>query len=203
MEGYPKAGLFELFKDGFNTPFEILVACIISIRTTDEVMLPVARQLFARARTPAEAAALTPAEIAALITRSNYYENKAAQIHEIARRSIEEFGGDLPCDFDALMSLRGVGPKCANLTLGIACGQPRIGVDVHVHRVANRWGYVRTRTPEESLAALETKVPLPYWIDLNRLVMPFGKFICTGNLPRCSTCPVLDMCPRIGVTAHR
>jgi len=87
--------------------------------------------------------------------------------------------------------------------LGIACGQPRIGVDIHVHRVTNRWGYVNTSTPEKTTAALEGILPHSYWIEINRLLVPFGKHICTGRLPRCSTCPVLDMCRQIGVTTHR
>jgi endonuclease-3 len=96
-----------------------------------------------------------------------------------------------------------VGIKCANLVLGIACGQPRIAVDIHVHRVTNRWGYVATATPEQTTVALEAVLPRDYWIEINRLLVPFGKHVCTGNLPRCSTCPVLDMCRTIGVTKHR
>ena len=95
------------------------------------------------------------------------------------------------------------GPKCANLELGIACGQPRVSVDIHVHRVTNRWGYVRTRTPEQTTAALEAKLPQGYWVEINRLLVPFGKHICTGQRPRCSTCPVLDMCQQVGVLAPR
>ena len=101
------------------------------------------------------------------------------------------------------MSFHGVGPKCANLVLAIACGRPAIGVDVHVHRVTNRWGVIRTRTPEQSVAALEGVLPKRYWIDINRLLVPFGKHVCTGSRPNCSTCPVLDMCRQVGVTAHR
>jgi endonuclease-3 len=200
---FPKAGLFELFDDGFGSPFEILVACLISIRTLDEVMLPTARQLFARARTPDAIANLTPETIDGLIHACTFHDAKARQIHAIARRCVEEFGGALPCDPETLLSFTGVGPKCANLVLGITCGQPRIAVDVHVHRIANRWGYVQTRAPEETMAALEAKVPRSDWITVNRLLVPFGKHICQGKLPRCSVCPVLNMCQQIGVTEHR
>jgi endonuclease-3 len=200
---FPKAGLFELFDDGFGSPFEILVACLISIRTLDEVMLPTARQLFARARTPDAIAKLTPETIDGQIRACTFHEAKARQIHAIARRCVEAFGGALPCDPETLLSFTGVGPKCANLVLGIACGQPRIAVDVHVHRIANRWGYVQTRTPEETMAALEAKVPRSDWITVNRLLVPFGKHICTGKLPGCSTCPVLAICQQVGVTRHR
>ncbi|MDQ3812482.1 MAG: endonuclease III [Armatimonadota bacterium] len=200
---FPKAGLFELAEDGFDSPFEQLVACIISIRTYDEVMLPTARRLFAVAHTPAEILRLTPQEIDELISACTFHEPKAQTIHDIARRAVEEYGGNLPCDEEVLLSLRGVGPKCANLVLSIACDQPRIAVDIHVHRITNRWGYISAPTPEKSLAALIAKLPRDHWAEINRLLVPFGKHICTGTLPKCSTCPVLDMCQQVGVTKHR
>ena len=99
--------------------------------------------------------------------------------------------------------MKGVGPKCANLALGVATGQAAISVDIHVHRVVNRWGFVQANQPEKTLKQLEAKVPVEQWIEINRLLMPFGKHICTGNLPKCSTCPVLEFCEQIGVTSHR
>jgi endonuclease-3 len=195
--------MFELAEDGFNSPFEQLVACIISIRTYDEVMLPTARTFFERARTPEEVSRMTIGEIDELIRPSTFHERKARQIHQIARRIMEEYDGSLPCDSEVLLSFEGVGPKCANLVLGIACGQPFIGVDIHVHRVTNRWGYIATTTPEKSMEALAAKLPRHYWIEINRLLVPFGKHICKGKLPLCSTCPVLDMCQQVGVDAHR
>jgi endonuclease-3 len=200
---FPKAALFELAEEGFTSPFEQLVACMISIRTRDEETLPTARRLFAAARTPDEMAHMTPDEIDALIRTSTFHEAKAAQIHAIAVRAVAEYGGSLPCDTEVLTSLPGVGPKCANLVLGIACGQARIAVDIHVHRVTNRWGYVDAPTPERTMEALEAKLPRQYWVEINRLLVPFGKHICTGTLPRCSSCPVLEMCRQVGVTAHR
>ncbi len=200
---YPQAAMFELAEAGFASPFEQLVACIISIRTLDEVTLPAARRLFARARTPLAISRLTVDEIGALIRACTFHERKAPQIRAIAQRVVDEYKGALPCDREVLLSFAGVGPKCANLALGIACGEPYISVDVHVHRVTNRWGYVSATTPERTLAALEAKLPRPYWVEINRLLVPFGKHICTGNLPHCSTCPVLDMCQRVGVEAHR
>ena len=199
----PKAAMFELAEAGFASPFEQIVACIISIRTYDEVMLPTARKLFARARTPEAVSQLTPAEIDELIRPSTFHERKAQQIHQIARRVVNEYGGRLPCDVEVLLSLPGVGPKCANLVLGIACGEARIGVDIHVHRVTNRWGYVAAPTPERTMLALEARLPRQYWVEINRLLVPFGKHLCTGQMPRCSTCPVLEMCQQVGVKAHR
>ena len=203
VKPWPKAALFELAENGFTTTFEQLVACIISIRTYDEVTLPVSRRLFERARTPAEISQLTYEELDALISPSTFHERKASQILAIARSVLEDYGGDIPCDPEILMSFSGVGPKCAHLVLGIACGEPFISVDVHVHRVTNRWGYVKASTPEKTMGALGEKLPRRYWIEINRLLVPFGKHICTGNLPHCSTCPVLDMCQQVGVKAHR
>lgn len=200
---YKKAAMFELAEDGFNSTFEQLVACMISIRTYDEVTIPLAQRLFERARTPEEMSRLSTAEIDTLIHQSTFHERKAVQIRELARRVVEEFKGDLPCDPEILQSFSGVGPKCAHLVLGIACGEPFISVDTHVHRVTNRWGYVAASTPEKTMLALEAKLPKRYWIEINRLLVPFGKHICTGNLPHCSTCPVLDMCQQVGVKTHR
>jgi endonuclease-3 len=200
---WPKAALFQLAEEGFTSVFEQLVACIISIRTYDEVTLPVSRKLFDRARTPAEIGKLSHEELDALIGASTFHERKASQILAIARRVMDEFHGNLPCDREVLLSFAGVGPKCANLVLGVACGEPVISVDIHVHRVTGRWGYVHASTPEKTLLALEAKLPRRYWIEINRLLVPFGKHICTGSLPRCSTCPVLEMCQQVGVKAHR
>jgi endonuclease III len=195
--------MFELADEGFVSPFEQLVACVISIRTYDEVSLPTARRLFERARTPAEMVRLSPAEIDELIRTCSFHEPKARQIWAIARRVVDEHGGALPCDAEVMLSFAGVGPKCANLALAIACGEPRISVDIHVHRVTNRWGYVRARTPELTEAALGAVLPEAYRVEINRLLVPFGKHICTGTLPRCSECPVLDMCQQVGVAKHR
>lgn len=188
---------------GYGTLFQQLVACILSIRTYDEVSLPVARRLFARAATPAAVRALGEDELAALIAESSFAPAKARQILAIAERTDAEFGGALPADDAVLQSFTGVGPKCAHLALGVATGAAYISVDVHVHRVTNRWGYVRAGTPEKTLAALERVLPRRWWVEINRLLVPFGKHVCTGVRPRCSTCPVVDMCARVGVTSHR
>jgi endonuclease-3 len=195
--------MFQLAEEGFATLFQQLVACMISIRTRDEAMLVMARQLFEHARTPAEMLRLTQGEIDDLIRQSSFHEAKSRQIYAIARAGVEQYRGGLPCDFDTLTRFPGVGPKCASLVLAIACGQTCIGVDVHVHRVVNRWGYVHTRTPEETMAALARQLPRQYWVELNALLVPFGKHICTGVQPHCSTCPVFKMCEQIGVGSHR
>jgi endonuclease-3 len=208
VAGAPPAAMFALRDGGdghpgYGTVFQQLVACVLSIRTYDEVSLPVARRLFARAATPAAVAALGEAELAAIIRESTFAEAKARQIRAIAERAAGEFGGALPADAAVLQSFSGVGPKCAHLALGVAAGAEYISVDVHVHRVTNRWGYVAAPAPEKTLAALERVLPRRWWVDINRLLVPFGKHVCTGVRPRCSTCPLLDMCARVGVTSHR
>jgi endonuclease-3 len=203
VKPYPKAAMFDLADRGYTTAFQQLVACIISIRTLDEVMLPVATRLFEQAPTPAEVARLSVDEIDALIHECAFHYGKAGQIREIAERLVAGHGGELACDEALMLSFRGVGPKCTNLVMGVACGEPRIGVDIHVHRVTNRWGYVAAPTPEATMAQLRQTLPKRYWIEINRLLVPFGKHVCTGRLPRCSTCPVLAWCRQVGVDKHR
>lgn len=200
---YPMAALFELADEGFRSLFEQLLACIISIRTRDETTLLAARRLFALARTPAQLLALGPEPIDAAISPATFHEAKARQMHAIAAVVEASHSGELPCDRETLLSFQGVGPKCANLSLGIACGLPLISVDIHVHRVVNRWGYVQGKTPEQTLVALEGRLPPIYWIEINRLLVPFGKHVCTGQAPHCSSCPVFDMCQQRGVTTYR
>jgi endonuclease-3 len=203
VRDYPDAAMFALRELGYGTLFQQLVACIISIRTTDEVSLPTALALLEQAPTPADIAALEVSEIDAAIRSATFHAPKAAQIHAIARRAVEEYGGELPADAEVLQSFAGVGPKCANLALGVARNVRRVSVDVHVWRVVNRWGYVAARTPEATMLALEEVLPQKYWIEINRRLVPFGKHVCTGVRPKCSVCPVLEYCRQVGVTEHR
>lgn len=201
---YKKAATFELAERGYGGVFHALVGCIISIRTLDEVSLPTSLKLFEAAPTPADVAALGPQRIDALIRACSFHEPKARQIHEIAARTVRDFAGALPCDLDVLTSFRGVGPKCANLALGVACGRsPGISVDIHVHRVTSRWGLVSASTPEKTMAALMEALPRDLWVETNALLVPFGKHVCTGKAPKCSTCPLLEYCRQVGVTEHR
>lgn len=200
---YPPAALFQLAQEGFKSPFEQLVACVISIRTYDEDTLVMGRRLFERARTPEEMLSLSVEEIDECIRNSSYHANKARQIHAMAAKIVAAYGGELPCDETVIRSFEGVGLKCTNLTLAIGCHTPKISVDVHVHRVTNRWGYVHTHSPEKTTEALERVLPEKYWVEINRLLVPFGKHICTGQLPHCSTCPVLAYCRQVGVKRSR
>jgi endonuclease III len=200
---YPKAAMFDLYERGYTTLFEQLVSCIISIRTLDETTIPVSLRLFEKARTPQALQKLAPKELEAILYGATFPGQKAYTMLGVAKAAVEEYGGALPADFEKLTSLKGVGPKCANLALGVATGQAGISVDVHVHRVVNRWGFIQTAQPEQTMVALQEKVSKEKWIDINRLLMPFGKHICTGRLPHCSTCPVLEYCRQVGVTTHR
>jgi endonuclease-3 len=201
---FRKAAMFELAERGFDSVFQILAGCIISIRTLDEVSLPTAIKLFKAAPAPRDVAKLSVRQIDALIHACSFHAAKARQIRAIAAVAARDHGGELPCDRELLMRFGGVGPKCANLTVGVACRQPiGISVDVHVHRVTNRWGYVQAAAPEKTGAQLQAKLPKKYWIALNELLVPFGKHICTGRAPRCSTCPVLQYCRQVGVRSHR
>ena len=203
VKQFADAAMFDLADQGYATPFHQLAACVISIRTFDEVSLPAAIRLFKVARTPEKVSKLSVKRIAELIRPATFAETKAQNIRDMAKRVVDEFDGELPCDFDVMTSFRGVGPKCANLTLGIACGATTISVDIHVHRVTNRWGCVQAPTPEGTREALERLLPRKYWVEINRLLVPFGKHVCTGRLPKCSTCPVLEFCRQVGVTEHR
>ncbi len=200
---YPPAALFQLAEEGYRDPFAVLVACLISVRTRDEVTVPVARKVLSSARTPQEMARLGEAELVELLRPATFAETKARNLLAIAERLRDESERQRLCDETFLLALPGIGPKCAHLVLGIACGIPRIAVDIHVHRITNRWEYVRTRTPEQTLRELERKLPKAYWIEINRLLVPFGKHVCTGTLPRCSQCVLADLCRRVGVTRHR
>lgn len=193
------AAMFELKQKGYASLYEQLIACIISIRTYDEVSVPVAERLFARARRPEEMIKLSIEELTRLLAESTYPGQKAENILRLSQEIINKYQGQTPANFDQLTAFKGVGPKCANLALGVALEMPAISVDVHVHRITNRWGYVNTKTPEKTMKALTEKLPREYWIPINRLLVPFGKHICRGKYPKCRTCPVVDQCAQIGV----
>jgi len=195
VQGLPKPALFALADEGYLSPFEQLVACIISVRTRDEVALPAARDFLRRAHTPEQVSRLLAQEIDKLLHPVSFHGPKSLTILEAAHRARDRYDGQVPCDYDELIQFKGVGPKCANAVLSIACGKPAIVVDVHVHRVVNAWGYVHTATPEQTLRALEAKLPQRYWAELNRLLIPFDKYVCRpGQLDRLSP-ELRALCP--------
>jgi endonuclease-3 len=203
VRGLPKAAMFDLRDRGFGSPFEQLVGSLISARTRDETTLDVCLRLFAEARTPAEMVALGEARLAGLLRKATFPDAKARDILALSRRIVEEYGGRTPDTMEGLTAFRGVGPKVAALTLAVGFGRPTIAVDVHVHRVTNRWGYVETSTPEQTMKALEARLPERYWIEINERLVPFGKFVCTAAAPRCSACALRSMCRQVGVGRRR
>jgi endonuclease-3 len=189
--------------DQWHDPFRVLVACLLSLRTKDETTGPAAARLFALADTPERMLLLAARTIERAIYPVGFYRTKARVLREISRDLLARFGGAVPDDIDALLSLKGVGRKTANLVVTQGFNKPGICVDVHVHRISNRWGYVKTRTPEETEMALRRRLPRRYWIGYNDLLVSFGQNICLPVSPRCSECPLRRSCPRRNVLRSR
>jgi endonuclease-3 len=184
-------------------PFQVLIACILSLRTQDSTTGPAAARLFALARTPGDMLRVPVRRIQRAIYPVGFYRTKARGIHRISRELLERFEGRVPADLEALLTLPGVGRKTANLVVTMGFGRPGICVDTHVHRISNRLGWVRTKAPDETEMALRDRLPPRYWIELNDLLVSFGQNVCTPLSPRCSICPVRAQCRRVGVTTSR
>jgi endonuclease-3 len=187
----------------WHDPFRVLIACLLSLRTKDETTGPAAARLFALADTPEALRGLRPRAIERAIYPVGFYRTKARVLREVSRDLIERFGGRVPDDIDALLTLKGVGRKTANLVVTQGFNKPGICVDVHVHRISNRWGYVTTRTPEETETALRARLPRRYWIGYNDLLVSFGQNICLPVSPHSTRCPLRPGCPRHGVRHSR
>jgi len=184
-------------------PFRALIACIISLRTKDEVTAEAAGRLFAVADTPRKMVKLPPKRVAKLIYPAGFYNTKAKTILDLCRTLIGEYGGRVPDDLDELVKLKGVGRKTANLVITKGFGKPGICVDTHVHRISNRWGYIKTKTPDESEMALRERLPRRHWIVYNGLLVSFGQNVCMPISPKCSRCPLDDLCPKVEVGRRR
>jgi endonuclease-3 len=184
-------------------PFKVLVSCILSLRTQDRTTAVASERLFALAEAPSAMVGLSEEAIAAAIYPVGFYRTKAATIREICRTLLLEHDGQVPDEIEGLLKLKGVGRKTANLVVTLGFGKPGICVDTHVHRICNRWGYVRTRSPEETEYALRAKWPGAYWLMINDLLVTFGQNQCTPLSPRCSTCPLGCFCDRVGGTKSR
>ena len=186
-----------------RSPFRLLVACVISLRTKDEVTAEASRRLFDIAPTPEALAELEEERIARAIYPAGFYNTKAAQLKEIARIIRDDFDGEVPASEADLLAMKGVGRKTANLVLGLGFGIPAICVDTHVHRISNRLGMVSTKTPEQTERALMEVLPRDFWVPINDLLVTFGQNRCHPTSPRCKGCPLEDLCPRVGVTRSR
>jgi len=183
--------------------FRLLIGCLLSLRTKDETTYPAAVRLFRLADRPEAMLRLTPRQIERAIFPVGFYRTKARVILGVCRDLLTRFDGKVPDDLDALLTLKGVGRKTANLVVTLGFGKPGICVDTHVHRISNRLGYVKTKTPEQTEMALREKLPRRYWIDYNDLLVTFGQNICKPLSPLCSRCPVQRRCLKVGVTRHR
>lgn len=190
-------------KESDRDPFLILISTLLSLRTKDRTTREAGDRLFAMARTPAAMLKLPLKKLERVIYPVGFYRTKAKAIHQICRRLIEEYGGVVPDSIDELVTLPGVGRKTANLVVTIGYGKPGICVDIHVHRISNRWGYIKTKTPEESEQALRRTLPKQYWIIYNDLLVPYGQNLCLPVSPLCSTCKLTELCDRVGVTRSR
>ena len=190
-------------KQSDRDPFLILISCLLSLRTKDKTTREGSDRLFAMARTPLSMLKLPLKKIEQAIYPVGFYRTKANSIHKICRRLINEYGGRVPDSIDELVTLPGVGRKTANLVVTVGFQKPGICVDVHVHRISNRWGYIRTTTPEESEQALRRKLPKEYWITYNDLLVPYGQNLCFPVSPLCSRCKLTKLCDRVGVTKSR
>jgi endonuclease-3 len=184
-------------------PFQVLVSCLISLRTKDEVTAESSARLFRLATTPQAMLALPAARIARTIYPAGFYRTKAKTIRAISRTLLAEHAGKVPEDLEALLRLKGVGRKTANLVVTMGHGRPGICVDTHVHRISNRLGIVETKTPEQTEFALRAVLPRRFWIPYNDLLVSFGQNLCKPISPWCSRCPVQALCPRLGVGRHR
>jgi endonuclease III len=184
-------------------PFKVLIATLLSLRTRDDTTAVAAPRLFAVADTPQTMVTLSVDEIAQLIYPVGFYRTKARDILAICQQLLTQHAGQVPADMNQLLALPGVGRKTANLVLAIGFGIPAICVDIHVHRICNRWGYVDTTTPEETEQVLRQALPSAFWIPINGLLVTLGQQICHPTSPRCSQCPLRTVCAQRGVTRHR
>ncbi|HSA06643.1 MAG TPA: endonuclease III [Candidatus Gastranaerophilales bacterium] len=191
---YPPQMMAEIYT---GMPYKTLVSCILSLRNRDEITFPIAEKLFEIADTPESIAKMPYEELCRIVKSINYYKTKADNIQRISRILLEEYDGKVPDDIDELLKFRGVGRKTANIVLSVGYLKPAIAVDTHVHRVSNRLGYVKTKTPEETEFELVKKLPKKLWREINRAFVLHGKNTCKPIKPLCNLCPIIDFCNQI------
>ena len=192
-----------LMAETYQNPFRVLISCILSLRTQDATTAKASHRLFALADSPETMLKLTAKKIEKLIYPVGFYRTKARNILEICQTLIDRYAGQVPDSIDELLKFRGVGRKTANLVVTLGYRKAGICVDTHVHRISNRWGYVKTATPEKTEFALRDKLPKKYWIQFNDLLVSFGQHLCRPISPVCSQCPIAKYCSRVGVSLKR
>ena len=188
---------FVKLMDSFKNPYLVLIACILSLRTNDKTTYPATLRMLELAKTPKEMKNVSVEDLSKAIYPVGFYENKARQIIELSKTIDEELCGKVPDEIEDLIKFKGVGRKTANLVLSLGFNKPAICVDVHVHRIFNRLGYIKTKTPEETEFALREKLPQKYWIDINTLLVTHGQNVCKPIKPKCSECPIARYCAKI------
>lgn len=187
----------------YHNPFRVLVSVLLSARTKDETTDTVVDRLFEKVSSPADIAALSAKELEKLLYPVGFYKTKAKHLRDTSRLIMENYNGIVPDMMQELLNLPGIGRKSANLILGLVFNKPSICVDTHVHRIVNRWGYVRTKTPFETEMALRKKLSEKYWIEINRLLVIYGQNVCTPVSPYCSKCSIGEYCKKVGVLRTR
>jgi len=192
-----------LMAETYESPFRVLISCILSLRTQDATTAKASHRLFAVADSPQAMVKLTAKKIEKLIYPVGFYKTKAVQIREMCQTIINRHAGRVPDEIDDLLKFKGVGRKTANLVVTLGYNKPGICVDTHVHRISNRWGYIKTATPEKTEIALRAKLPKRYWIEYNNLLVNFGQHLCRPISPQCGQCPLKKYCPQIGVGVRR
>ena len=180
--------------EGFHNPYLVLIACILSLRTNDKNTYPATLRMLELAKTPQEMMNISEGDLANAIYPVGFYKNKAKQIIELSKTIVEKLNGKVPDTIENLTKFNGVGRKTANLVLAKGFGIPAICVDVHVHRIFNRIGYVITKTPDETEFALREKLPQKYWLDINTLMVTHGQNVCKPTKPKCDECPIREYC---------
>lgn len=184
-------------------PYKVLISCILSLRTQDKTTGKASERLFKLASTPEAMSGLKVKTIEEAIFPVGFYRVKAERIREMSREIIDRYNSKVPDEIDELLKLKGVGRKTANLVVTLGYNKPGICVDTHVHRITNRWGYVKTKTPQETEFALRKELPKQYWFEINGLLVAFGQGICKPISPLCSKCSIKDYCARVGAEKHR
>ena len=191
----PRSEFVELMEQ-FKDPYLVLIGCILSLRTNDKTTYPATLRMLELAKTPQKMAKVAPEKLAKAIYPVGFYENKARQIIELSRQIVEELDGKVPDEIEDLIKFNGVGRKTANLVLAKGFNKPAICVDVHVHRIFNRLGYIKTKNPEETEFALREKLPIKYWLDISTLMVTHGQNICKPQRPNCAECPISKWCKK-------
>lgn len=192
----PKSDFVKLM-DSFKNPYLVLIACILSLRTNDRTTYPATLRMLDLAKTPELMMKVDKEALAQAIYPVGFYKNKAEQIIELSKKIVEDYAGSVPDSIDELCKFRGVGRKTANLVMTLGFGKPAICVDVHVHRIFNRLGYIKTNTPEETEFVLREKLPVKFWIPINTLLVTHGQNVCKPIKPNCKVCPICKYCDKL------